>query len=450
MAKTAKTKTTKTTPGKSLEDILFDCRNVLRGKVDSSVNRDAVMGLVFLKFAGDKYAARRTELEKEYSDVPPAVWDKPSFYISQNVFYLREHCRWAHLSENAASDDIANMLDTAMADIEHDNETLRGALPQRLYTDLRVESRTVKSLIDTINQISTERFGSDDLIGRVYQYFLQSFAMDERKEKGEFYTPRSIVELIAELIEPYEGRIYDPCCGSGGMFVQSVKFIEAHNGQRIKASVIGQESNPSTYRLAKMNLAVRGITCDLGKYASSSFTDDQHRDLKADFIMANPPFNLKDWRGADELRDDGRWTGYGLPPTGNANYAWILHMLSKLDVSHGIAGFLLANGALSADDEELTIRSRLIENDKIEAIIVLPRNMLHHGHQRYALDNEQRQERRREERADAARQARRGAVHRPADVDGREGGEEVHRSQRGADSGGEEDLHLVAGLGRRL
>src|SRR5699024_1121627 len=220
----------------------------------------------------------------------------------------------------------------------------------------------------------------EDLIGRVYEYFLQSYAVASTKEEGEFYTPACLVELIAELIEPYSGSVYDPCCGSGGMFVQSMKFVERHHGNKLKVSIVGQEKNPDTRRLAKMNLAIRGIAYDLGEKAvgeSSTFTDDQHLNRKVDYIMANPPFNLKNWRGANELLTDSRWHGYETPPHSNANYAWILHMLSKLDVTNGIAGFLLANGALDSDGAEYEIRKKLIENNKVEAIITLPRDMFY-------------------------------------------------------------------------
>jgi len=363
----------------SLESILWNCRNALRGTVGGNEkNRDAVMGLVFLKFAGDKFEKRREAIKAQYGDIP-AFLEKPSFYLSENVFYLSETSRWSYIVRNASSDEIAVILDKAMADIEEKNKSLKGALPQNFYATLGARSASLKALIDEINKIDEKRFQDKDLIGRVYEYFLQVFAIDagQGAEKGEFYTPASIVKLIAELIEPYSGRVYDPCCGSGGMFVQSVKFVERHNGNRLKISVIGQESNPDTWRLAKMNLAIRGISYDLGERATSTFIDDQHKDIKVDFIMANPPFNLKNWRGKDELIDDYRWKGYEVPPVSNANYAWILHMLSKLDVTNGIAGFLLANGALNAGGEEYKIRRQLIENDKVEAIIVLPREMFY-------------------------------------------------------------------------
>lgn len=363
----------------SLESILWNCRNALRGTIGGNEkNRDAVMGLVFLKFAGDKFEKRREELKKKHGDIP-AFLEKDSFYRSDNVFYITETARWSYLVKHASADDIAVLIDKAMAEVEDRNPPLKGALPQNFYATLGARKEQIKGLIDEINKIDETRFQEKDLIGRVYEYFLQVFAIDSGTgtEKGEFYTPASIVQLIAELIEPYTGTVYDPCCGSGGMFVQSVKFIERHHGNRLKISVVGQESNPDTWRLAKMNLAIRGISHNLGEKADSTFTNDLHKDSKVDFIMANPPFNLKKWRGEDQLTDDYRFRGYGVPPVANANYAWILHMLSKLDVTNGIAGFLLANGALNADGIERDIRKQLIENRKIEAIIVLPRDMFY-------------------------------------------------------------------------
>lgn len=363
----------------SLENILMNCRNAVRGTIGGNEkNRDCVISLAFLKFAGDKFEKRRAEIKAEHGDIP-AFLEKPSFYASKSVFYLPENCRWDYLVQNAGKDDIAVKIDTAMRDIADKNPPLVGALPQGFYATSGLSQRQIKDLIDEINKIDESRFSDKDLIGRVYEYFLQLFAIDSGtgNEKGEFYTPASIVQLIAELIEPYDGVVYDPCCGSGGMFVQSIKFIERHNGNRLKISVVGQEKNPDTWRLAKMNLAIRGISHNLGDMAVSTFENDRHPDTKVDYIMANPPFNLKKWRGADDLTDDYRWKGYGLPPVSNANYAWILHMVSKLDETRGIAGFLLANGALNADGDELKIRIELIEKDKVEAIIVLPREMFY-------------------------------------------------------------------------
>lgn len=371
----------------TLEQVLWNCRVDLRGYGSFEKNRDAVIGLAFLKFASDKFEKRRKEIIEEHGNVP-AFLEKVSFYNSKNVYYLDEHCRWSYFVKEAGSDDIAVKIDKAMKDIEDKNPPLKGALPQNIYASLGVSRDKMKSLIDDVNMINEERFHEEDLIGRVYEYFLQNYAASASKDDGEFYTPACIVQLIAELIEPYDGIVYDPCCGSGGMFVQSMKFVDIHKGNRNKVTVMGQESNPDTWRLAKMNLSIRGIACDLGEKNASTFTDDQHKDKIVQYIMANPPFNLKNWRGEDELLDDPRFRPYkpAMPPKANANYAWILHMLSKLDVNKGIAGFLLANGALNAgvggdeegsDGNEFSIRKQLIENDKIEAIIVLPRDMFY-------------------------------------------------------------------------
>ena len=361
----------------SLEDVLWDCRVSLRGVGSLDKNRDAVISLVFLKFAGDKFKKCREQIIKEYGEIPAFV-EKPSFYNAENVFYLKETARWTYIVDHASQNDIAVIIDQAMADIENDNPSLAGALSKNLFSTLGADKNKIKSLIDSVNRIDEKRFHEEDLIGRVYEYFLQIYAASGTKEDGEFYTPASIVKLIAEMIEPYDGVVYDPCCGSGGMFVQSMKFVDKHNGNRDKISVIGQESVQETWRLCKMNLAIRGIAHNLGKTNASTFTDDQHKDKKVDYIMANPPFNLKNWRTENELINDARWSGYceTAPRVSNANYAWILHMISKLDVNHGIAGFLLANGALG-DSDDAEIRKNILLKDKIEAIIVLPRDMFY-------------------------------------------------------------------------
>lgn len=371
-------KTTKKTQELTLEDALWNCRVALRGVGGTEKNRDAVISLVFLKFAGDKFEARRAEIVEEYGDIPAFI-EKASFYNAKNVFYLPEEARWNYLVAHAADNDIAIKIDNAMKVAEQSNPSLVGALPLGMFSTLGADIRSIKALIDAIGMIGEERFHEEDLIGRAYEYFLQAFAVGASKEDGEFYTPACVVQLIAELIEPFEGVVYDPCCGSGGMFVQSHKFVEKHHGNRTAISVVGQESNSDTWRLCKMNLAIRGIANNLGAKAASSFTDDQHKDRKVDYVMANPPFNLKNWRDEDELTNDARWKGYeAVPPVANANYAWILHILSKLDVNHGVAGFLLANGALGTDDaNESAIRRKLLENDKVEAIIVLPRDMFY-------------------------------------------------------------------------
>ena len=240
---------------------------------------------------------------------------------------------------------------------------------------MQLDTAKLASLLDEINRINTDD-KENDIIGRIYEYFLSKFALAEGKGKGEFYTPKCIVNLIAEMLEPYDGILYDPCCGSGGMFVQSMKFVEAHHGNKKQVSIYGQEYTNTTYKLCKMNLAIRGISANLGETAANTFTNDQHKDLKADYIMANPPFNQKAWRAENELIDDPRWDGYEVPPTSNANYGWILNIVSKLS-QNGVAGFLLANGALSDDGTELKIRKQLIENNLVEAIIILPRNLFY-------------------------------------------------------------------------
>lgn len=370
----------------SLETVLWNCRVALRNIGSLEKKRDAIIALAFINFASVKFERRRQEIIEQYGNVPVFL-EKVSFYNAENVYYLDEHCRWSYIVKNAGADDIAVILDTAMADIEAKNPPLKGASPQQLFVSLSADKSALKSLIDEVNKITEERFKEEDLIGRVYEYFLQNYAASGTKEDGEFYTPACVVELIAELIEPFDGTVYDPCCGSGGMFVQSMRFVDMHKGNRKKVSVVGQESNADTWRLAKMNLSIRGISCDLGEKNASTFTEDLHKDRKVRYIMANPPFNLKKWRGEDELKNDPRFKGWpAMPPVSNANYAWILHMLSKLDESNGIAGFLLANGALNAgaggDDEEserseYLIRKELLERDKVEAIIVLPRDMFY-------------------------------------------------------------------------
>src|SRR5699024_10725063 len=367
---------TKNSQELSLEQVLWNCRVALRGVGSIEKNRDAVIGLVFLKFAGDKFRNQRLYLKDKYGDAP--FLDDPNFYTADNVFYLDETSRWTHIVKHAGANDIAIIIDQAMADIEEQNPSLQGALPQKLFATLGATPVALKALIDEIEKIDEQRFQEKDLIGRVYEYFLRAYAAAGTKDEGEFYTPASLVELIAELIEPYSGTVYDPCCGSGGMFVQSMKFVEQHNGNRNNVSILGQESKPATWSLCKMNLAIRGISHNLGETNASTFTNDQHQDRKIDYIMANPPFNLSKWRGKDELLKDARFAGFpAIPPASNANYAWILHMISKLDVNHGIAGFLLANGALNADGDEYLIRKELIERDLVEAIIVLPRDMFY-------------------------------------------------------------------------
>lgn len=357
---------------KSIEESLWESANKLRGSVEPSEYKHVVLGLIFLKFANDKFEERRRELVNEGKE---KYLEMVEFYTMKNVFYLPEESRWTYLIKNAKQSDISIKIDTALFTVEKNNPSLKGALPDNYYSRLNLDTTKLGALLDEIHKIDTLKDKSQDIIGRIYEYFLRRFAIAEGKGKGEFYTPKNIVNLIAELIEPYKGKIYDPCCGSGGMFVQSIKFIESHHGNTKEVAIYGQESIPTTYKLAKMNLAIRGISSNMGDIAADTFGKDQHKDLKADFIMANPPFNQKDWRGQNELITDSRWAGYDIPPASNANYGWILHMISKLS-SNGIAGFLLANGALG-DPDTVSIRKQIIKNNLVEAIIVLPRDMFY-------------------------------------------------------------------------
>ena len=370
----ATAKTTKSTDkSKGFEEALWDAANKLRGSVESAEYKHIVLSLIFLKFISDKFETQRSKLmDNGMGDYVDMV----EFYAKDNVFYLPEDARWSFIQKQAKQDDIAVKIDTALHTVEKNNVSLKGALPDNYFSRLGLDSSKLAALIDTINNIETLanecEMTQEDLVGRVYEYFLGKFAANEGKGGGEFYTPKSIVALIAEMIEPYKGKIYDPCCGSGGMFVQSLKFIDSHNGNKKDISIYGQEYTNTTYKLAKMNLAVRGISGNLGDVAGDSFFKDQHPDLKADYIMANPPFNQKQWRAENELVDDPRWAGFDVPPTGNANYAWIMHMISKLS-EHGTAGFVLANGSMSSNTSgEGAIRQKILENDLVDCMIALP------------------------------------------------------------------------------
>ena len=356
----------------TMEEALWKSADKLRGSVEPAEYKHVVLSLFFLKFASDKFESQRKAITKKYGE---RFVDIVAFYTKDNVFFLPEESRWSYIMENAKQDDIALKIDTALCTIEKANPALKGALPDNYYSRLHIDTAKLASLLDEINRINTDD-KENDIIGRVYEYFLGKFALAEGKGKGEFYTPKCIVNLIAEMIEPYDGILYDPCCGSGGMFVQSIKFVEAHSGNKKKVSIYGQEYTNTTFKLAKMNLAIRGISANLGEMAANTFTNDQHKDLKADYIMANPPFNQKEWRAANELKHDPRWQGYEVPPTSNANYGWILNIVSKLS-QNGVAGFLLANGALSDDGTEFKIREQLIRNNLVEAIITLPRNLFY-------------------------------------------------------------------------
>ena len=367
----------------NLDSILFNCRDYLRAARNSGSffeKRDMMLTLVFLRFIGEKYEdgieALRQKLIKQGlnpddENIRAAFFDDASF--TDGTYNLPPESRWSTIINTPAT-KMNVALDTALARLEEEDPQLKGCFIKGTFTTRNLAGNDMKKIVDEVNKISHKTFGEEkDLIGRVYEYFLKEFAVNSTKEEGEFYTPHDAVQLIAEMIEPYDGTLYDPCCGSGGMFIQSAALVKSKQGNLNGINVYGQEKDPTTYRLAKMNLALRGISHNLGPTNDSSFTHDLHKGLYFNYIMANPPFNLKGWYDS-ELKNDARWADYETPPDGNANYAWILHMLYHLKPSDGVAGFLLANGALN-DEDTVNIRKKLIENDKVEAIIVLPREL---------------------------------------------------------------------------
>ena len=358
---------------KPIEQTLWDAANKLRGKVEPAEYKHVVLSMIFLKYANDRFSEHRAQMIDNGQE---AFLEMMPFYQKDNVFYIPECARWDFIMKNAKQSDIAIKIDTALHEIEMKNPALEGALPDNYYSRLHMDPSGISSLLDLINGIDLQVGGDKDVFGKVYEYCLRQFALKEGKGKGEFYTPRTVVALLCELIEPYSGIVYDGACGSGGMFVQSMRFVDEHKGNRLAVSIYGQELTDTTRRLAKMNLAIRGISANLGAEAANTFLNDQHKDLKADFSLENPPFNQKDWREANQLVDDPRWNGYPTPPTSNANYGWLLNTLSKLN-QNGVGVVLLANGALSAGGEEYEIRKKLVEDDRVEAIIVLPRNMFY-------------------------------------------------------------------------
>jgi putative type I restriction-modification system, M subunit len=376
----AKKSTKKEDKGLNLESILFNCRDYLRGNASLNDKRDLLLTLVFLRFIGEKFEEAQLKMRQEClnqgfedENIITAFLNSPNRY--KNIAFVPEAARWSMLI-SVPSTKLNGALDDALQAINDSGNALKGCVRLGLFSTINLDSNVIKKVVDEVNKISHKTFGEEkDLIGRVYEYFLKSFAVNATKEDGEFYTPHDIVELIAAFIEPFDGTLYDPCCGSGGMFVQCAKYVEAKQGDISMVNVYGQESDPATYRLAKMNLAVRGISHHLGEKNASTFTNDMHKGLTFDYIMANPPFNLKSWYDTN-LSNDERWADYSLPPESNANYAWILHILSKLKAGKGVAGFLLANGALGDTDAQ-SIRQKLIENDKVEAIIVLPRELFY-------------------------------------------------------------------------
>lgn len=367
----------------NLDSVLFKCRDILRKARNSGSffeKRDMMLTLVFLRFIGEKFedgieVLRRSliaqGLDPDNEDIRAAFFDDATF--TDGTYNLPPEARWSTII-NTPAPKLNVALDTALHSIAASSKQLKNCFVEGTFTTRNLAGNDMKQLVDEVNKISHKTFGEEkDLIGRVYEYFLKEFAVNATKEEGEFYTPHDVVQLIATMIEPFDGTLYDPCCGSGGMFIQSAELVHAKRGDISRINVYGQEKEAATYRLAQMNLALRGISHHLGEMSDSSFTHDLHRGLYFNYIMANPPFNLKGWYD-DNLKNDARWADYMTPPESNANYAWILHILSHLKALDGVAGFLLANGALG-DSDTLEIRKKLIQNDKVEAIIILPREL---------------------------------------------------------------------------
>lgn len=371
--KKSKKKASKKSTGANLgfEATLWQAADKMRNNMDAAEYKHVVLGLIFLKYISDAFAELHGKLiagEGEYEGADP---ESPDEYVAENVFWVPPEARWSHLQANAKQATIGKLIDDAMVAIERDNARLKGVLPKD-YARPALDKQRLGELIDLIGTIGLgdAENRSKDILGRVYEYFLSSFASAEGKKGGQFYTPRCVVRTLVEMLAPYKGRVFDPCCGSGGMFVQSEKFIEEHGGRIGDISVYGQESNPTTWKLAQMNMAIRGIEAHLGKQYGDSFKNDQHKDLKADFVLANPPFNDSDW-GGDALAEDVRWK-YGTPPKGNANYGWVQHFIHHL-APNGTAGFVLANGSMSSNQSgEGDIRKAIIDADLVDCMVALP------------------------------------------------------------------------------
>jgi type I restriction enzyme M protein len=349
------------------EQKLWQAADKLRGHMDAAEYKHVVLGLIFLKYISDAFEEKHSALLKD----PLADPEERDEYIAENIFWVPKQARWSFIQGKAKQTDIGKVIDDAMTEIEKKNPQLKGVLSKD-YARPALDKQRLGELIDLIGTIGLgdKENRSKDILGRVYEYFLGQFASAEGKKGGEFYTPRCVVRLLVEMIEPYKGRVYDPCCGSSGMFVQSEEFIERHGGRIGDLSIYGQESNPTTWKLAKMNLALRGIEANLGPHHADTFRNDLHKDLRADFILANPPFNMSDW-GGENLKEDVRWK-YGVPPAGNANFAWVQHIVHHL-APNGIAGFVLANGSMSSSQSgEGEIRKSLVEADLVDCMIALP------------------------------------------------------------------------------
>jgi type I restriction enzyme M protein len=377
MARGKSKKVKSTTAQKAFTSLGFEAKlwamaDKLRNNMDAAEYKNVVLGLIFLKFISDKFNAKYVDLKarRETDFTDPEDRDE---YVSENVFWVPKSARWADIQAKAPTPEIGQVVDDAMRAIEAENPALEGVLP-KTYARADLDKNLLGEVINLVGSVELiaeqEHHQGNDILGRVYEYFIGQFAAAEGKKGGQFYTPSRVVELLVRMIEPYKGRVYDPCCGSGGMFVQSEKFVEAHGGGRDDLSIYGQESNPQTWRLARMNLAIRGITANLGPRAADSFHDDLHKDLKADFILANPPFNISEW-GGERRKSDVRWK-FGVPPASNANFAWVQHMVHHL-APHGLAGFVLANGSLSSSQSgEGDIRAEMIRRDIVDCIVSLP------------------------------------------------------------------------------
>jgi type I restriction enzyme M protein len=365
--KKAGNKTKSNGAGLDIKAQLWAAADKLRGHMDASEYKHVVLGLIFLKYISDSFEELHARLRVD-KNADPEDRDE---YLAENVFWVPQEARWSFLQGKAKQPEIGKALDDGMSAIERDNPVLKNILPKE-YARPTLDKTRLGELIDLISGIGlgSQEQKSKDVLGRVYEYFLSQFASAEGKKGGEFYTPQAVVRVLVEMLQPYKGRIFDPCCGSGGMFVQSEKFVQAHGGRVDDIAVYGQESNPTTWKLAKMNLAIRGITSDLGRENADSFHKDLHPDLKADFILANPPFNMSDW-GGERLRQDKRWK-YGAPPANNANYAWVQHFIHHL-APNGRAGFVLANGSMSSNTSgEGEIRKAILEAGLVDCMVALP------------------------------------------------------------------------------
>ncbi|NMB29690.1 MAG: SAM-dependent DNA methyltransferase [Clostridiaceae bacterium] len=347
------------------EKEIFAAADKLRGNIDAAEYKNVVLGLIFLKYISDSFEDRYQELVEEGEGFE----EDRDEYLYKNIFFVPKEARWDFIASKAMMPDIGQIIDNAMVAIEEENDRLNGILPKN-YARPELDKRRLGEVVDLFNNLKLKEHGdSKDILGRTYEYALAQFASLEGKNAGEFYTPSSVVRTLVEILQPYEGRVYDPCCGAGGMFVQSAKFVENHQRRVSELSIFGQESNANTWKLAQMNLAIHALEGDLGSGHADTFFNDLHPTMRADFILANPPFNMKDW-GGDRLVEDARWK-YGLPPAGNANYAWMQHMIYHLSPK-GKMGLVLANGSLSASGREGEIRANIIKDDLVECIIAMP------------------------------------------------------------------------------